>query len=67
MEPGKGGRVSLVVFDQAAATCGPGKGSFDNPPSGEKHEAALRLWEFNNFKPDPFVGGGLRRPVAGLT
>jgi hypothetical protein len=41
MDPGKCGRVSLVIFDQTAATCGPGKGAFDNPPSREEYEATL--------------------------
>jgi hypothetical protein len=56
--------VSLVIFGQPAAPCGPRTGSFNNRSFGRKHEAAVGLRKLHHLDPDPFGRGGLCRPLA---
>jgi hypothetical protein len=52
--------VSFVVFDEPSASGGPCEGTFDDPTSWQKHEAALCLGELDDFKGDAFVALQLR-------
>src|SRR5271154_1010627 len=56
MEAGECFGISLIVSDKAAAACRPGKGSFDNPTSGEQNESALCLGQLDHLERYPFRG-----------
>lgn len=64
VETGESGGVAFVILDEPAASRGPYKGPFHNPPSRQKNEAALGLGRLDLFGFNPF---GLGRPCCRLS
>jgi hypothetical protein len=50
MEVCHGLSEAFVVFDESSEAGGPGEGSFDDPSSGQQHETALGLRQFDDLE-----------------
>ncbi len=66
MQTGKCFGISLIIFDEPSATCGPGEGSFDDPTARQQDKAAFCFGQLDHFELDAFCGSGLRSCFAGV-
>ena len=57
---------AFIVFDKYSEAGFPCEGSFDDPTSGQQHEAVLCLGELDDLESDALHLGGLCRPVSGV-
>src|SRR5271157_4277952 len=66
MEVCQGLSTAFVVFDESSEAGGPGEGSFDDPSSGQQHETALGLRQFDDLERNAVFSGGGRWLLAGV-
>ena len=58
--------IALVILDQPAAACGPGKGSFHNPSPWQQDKTPLCLWQFDDVQGDALGCYGVCGCLAGV-
>ena len=66
MEVCQGLSTAFVVFDESSEAGGPGEGSFDDPSSGQQHETALGLRQFDDLEGNAAFSGSGRWFLPGI-
>ena len=66
METCERGSIAFVVFDQPAASCCPGEGSFDDPAPWQQNEAVFRFGQLDDFEGNTLLSCGFGGLFAGI-